>query len=227
MSKRLAASRPQKEARDARPPAFVPKRGRPTAAQVEAIQRTILSTATEHFLSAGFEGTAMEVVAAQAGVSKGTLYARYPTKEALLHAVIEQRVAAWSAQAGRDDHLLPPGLEDRLRYHAKTIMRSFAVDEIRAFEKLAREPAVATAVAREFYEIGQRFIIRLLSNEIAEGTRGDPMPARNPERIAEMLLAMLYGWYHVEEGIRAIPETEALAYADQAVDLLFAGRAAW
>jgi TetR/AcrR family transcriptional regulator, mexJK operon transcriptional repressor len=227
LSKRLAAGRTPEEPNDARPHAFVPKRGRPTAAQVEAINRTILSAATDQFLSAGFEAAAMEVIAAQAGVSKGTLYARFSTKEALLHAVIEDHVADWSAEAGRDDHLLPPALEDRLRYHARTIMRSFSNAEIRAFERLVRGPGVAREVAKDFYETAQRFAVRVLAREIEEGTKPDPVPARNPERVAEMLIAMLYGWFHLEEGVRTIPEAEALAYADQAVDLLFAGRTVW
>lgn len=207
--------------------AFVPRRGRPTAAQVEAINRAILAAATEHFLSAGFEAASMEAIVALAGVSKGTLYARYPTKEALLHDVIEARVAAWSAEAGRHDHLLPEGLEARLRHHAKTIIRALAQDEIRAFEKLVRGPGLSPDLARDFHETGRKFVIRMLADEVVAGTRNDPVPARHPERIAEMLVAMLYGWFQLEASARVVPDAEALAYADLAVDVLFAGQAAW
>ena len=169
----------------------------------------------------------MEAVAARAGVSKGTLYARYPTKSALLHAVIEERVAAWSAESARHDHLMPVGLMDRLRYHAKTVMRALANDEIRAFQNLVRGSTLPPELARAFYEVGQGLVVRLLAEEIAAGTQEDHVPAENPQRIAQMLVAMLYGWFTLQESLGAVPETEALTFADHAVDTLFAGRDAW
>lgn len=206
---------------------FTPKRGRPTAAQLDAINRAILSSATAQFFAAGFDATTMKIVAARAGVSKSTLYARYPTKEALLDAVIEARVAAWSEETRPFDHLLPKDLEGRLRHHAKIIIRFFGREEIRAFERLVNGPGVSQAVAWAFHERGQRFVVNYLREEIVEGTRNDPAPARNPERIAEMLIAMLYGWHRLEEAARSIPQAEAEVYADRAVDLLLSGRAAW
>jgi len=207
--------------------AFKPKRGRPTAAQVEAINRAIPAAAAEYFLAVGFEAVSMEAVAARAGVSKGTLYARYPTKAALLHAVIEERVAAWSLEAGRHDHLLPTDLEARLRYHAKTIIRAFANDEVRALETLVSGPGVSPDLARDFHEIGQRFTIRMLADEIASGTRNDAVPARDPGRIAQMLVAMLYGLFHLEENSGVVSEKTALEFADRSVDVLFAAREIW
>ncbi|WP_374575278.1 TetR/AcrR family transcriptional regulator [Phenylobacterium sp.] len=207
--------------------AFVPRRGRPTAAQVEAINRSILAAATEHFLSVGFDSASMEAVAAQAGVSKGTLYARFPIKEALLRAVMEARVAAWSAEFGQPDPSSREGLEDRMRRHARVIARAFATEEIRAFEKLVRGPAVAPEIGRAFYGTAIRFALQQLVDDIVEGTKADAVPPRDPQQVAQMLLAMLYGRLHLEEGVHAISEDEAGAYADQAVDLLFAGRCAW
>ena len=206
---------------------FAPKRGRPTAAQVEAINRAIGDAAAEHFLSVGFEAASMEAVAARAGVSKGTLYARYPTKAALLHAVIEERVAAWSAESARYDHLLPAGLEDRLRYHARTIIRALANDEIRAFQNLVRGSTLSPELARDFYDTGQGFVVRLVADEIAAGTREDPAPAKDPRRVAQMLVAMLYGWFTLEESVGAVSEAEAIAFVDRSVDVLYAGRSAW
>ena len=46
----------------------------------------------------------MEAVAAER-FSKGTLYVCYLTKEALLHAVLENHVARLSASTGALDHL--------------------------------------------------------------------------------------------------------------------------
>lgn len=223
----IATSSRVKAPRPAPGGAYQPKRGRPTAAQVEAINRAILATAAEYFLAVGFEAASMEGLAARAGVSKGTLYARYPTKGALAHAVIEERVAAWSAESSRHNHLLPTDFEARLRYHAKNILRAFAQDDIRAFRNLLNGSGVPSELGREFHEVGQGFAIRMLADEIASCTRNDPVPARHPERIARMLVAMLYGWFNLEENLGPVSAEKANDFADQAVDVLMAGRAAW
>ena len=98
--------------------AFTPKRGRPDAKQVAAIDRAILATATQMFLELGYDGVAMENIAAATGVSKGTLYARYPSKEALFTTVIHDRVKQWSLISARQDHRLTDDIAERLHHHA-------------------------------------------------------------------------------------------------------------
>lgn len=205
-----------------------PRRGRPTAEQAAAIDRAILAAATERFLAEGYAATSMEAVAAAAAVSKGTLYARYPTKEALLRAVFEARVAVWSAAATARDPRRDDRLELRLRHHAETIVRAMGSTEIRAFEQLldgasGRFPELG----RVLYEHGYQLSLRLLTQEIIEGTREDAVPARNPQRVAETLLGALSGWYRSEQLVRPVSQRKALAFAKTVVDLIVAGRAAW
>ncbi len=52
----------------------------------------LLDAALDLFVERGFAATRSEDVAARAGVSKGTLYLYYPSKEELLKAVIRQNV---------------------------------------------------------------------------------------------------------------------------------------
>ena len=63
----------------------------------------LLDAALELFVEKGFTAARAEEVALRAGVSKGTLYLYYPSKEELLKAVISQRlsteIAAGAAQA--------------------------------------------------------------------------------------------------------------------------------
>lgn len=58
------------------------QRGRPGKRDV------VLRAAREQFLALGFDATSIDSVAALAGVSKPTIYAHFPTKEALLEAVV-------------------------------------------------------------------------------------------------------------------------------------------
>lgn len=55
----------------------------------EALREHILDIAKEAFLEAGFERTSMDALAARAQTSKRSLYAHFPTKEALFLAVVD------------------------------------------------------------------------------------------------------------------------------------------
>ena len=52
----------------------------------------LLAAALDHFVERGFAATKLEDVAAQAGVSKGTLYLYFGSKEELFKAVIRQGI---------------------------------------------------------------------------------------------------------------------------------------
>ncbi len=71
----------------------------------EARPQELLDAALALFVEKGFAATRTEEVAARAGVSKGTLYLYYPSKEDLLKAVISHslsaRIAEGAAIAGR------------------------------------------------------------------------------------------------------------------------------
>lgn len=58
----------------------------------------LLAAALDHFVERGFAATKLDDVAAQAGVSKGTLYLYFGGKEALFKAVIEQGILPVMAQ---------------------------------------------------------------------------------------------------------------------------------
>jgi AcrR family transcriptional regulator len=202
--------------------------GRPTAARVEAINNAILKAARERFLAAGFEATPMEAVAASARVSKGTLYSRYPTKEALLRAVVEEQLAAWKAHETLRQGALPTEFRARLQHHARAILDALGSEKMRAFETLvggAGRPGCG--LARALHETAYRMAVESLAEEIVAGAGAAPAPPGNPTAVAETLMAMLYGWYSANEPIRRVTREEARDFADRAVDLLLSGRAAW
>lgn len=67
----------------------VKPRGRPGKNRITAINADILSIATTMFGQIGYAATSMEAIAARAGVTKRTLYLRYPSKPALFKNVID------------------------------------------------------------------------------------------------------------------------------------------
>ncbi|WP_062793198.1 TetR/AcrR family transcriptional regulator [Sphingobium herbicidovorans] len=208
--------------------AFTPKRGRPNAKQVAAIDQAILSTATRMFLESGYDAVAMENIATATGVSKGTLYARYPSKEALFMKVIKARVDGWAIISSHEDHLLTDDIGERLRHHARTIARSLLQTEVRAFGRLTlahreRFPELAKAL----YESGYLYIVQLIKRDMEEAGTRDGMPPRDADGAARMLVSALAGWEMQESGAGPISESEMLKAADRAVDLFMAARSSW
>ncbi|APE34697.1 TetR family transcriptional regulator [Nocardia mangyaensis] len=66
------------------------QRERKPRPDVQRNRAALLETAQRHFLRHGV-GTSLEAVAKEAGVGPGTLYRHFPTREALLAAVLQTR----------------------------------------------------------------------------------------------------------------------------------------
>lgn len=74
------------------------QRGQATRAQLVAV-------ATRLFAAHGYDGTSIQAVLAESGVSRGALYHHFPGKDALFLAVLEEvgtQLAARGAEAARD-----------------------------------------------------------------------------------------------------------------------------
>jgi AcrR family transcriptional regulator len=70
----------------------------PRQRRKEARPQELLDAALELFVEKGFAATRSDEVAVRAGVSKGTLYLYYPSKEELLKAVIQQNLSQLLAE---------------------------------------------------------------------------------------------------------------------------------
>lgn len=167
--------------------------GRPTAERVEAINKAILTVAREHFLALGFENTPIDEIAATAKVSKRTLYARYPTKDALRIAVIIEELNRLSAKY--DNQLGPRagGLKEILRRQAHGIMTSLTSPDVRALDRLIGD---TTQMPRELAKVlveRQASVVDVLTNEIVEAARMQHIPPSDPARVAGHMMARYLG----------------------------------
>ncbi|MFJ8001273.1 TetR/AcrR family transcriptional regulator [Streptomyces sp. NPDC096310] len=66
------------------------RQGRKPRADVQRNRAALLTAAQHHFLESGVNAS-LEAVAKEAGVGPGTLYRHFPTREALLAAVLQTR----------------------------------------------------------------------------------------------------------------------------------------
>ena len=74
-----------------------PGRGRPRRDQAGAIDRDLLRHSLDHFLDKGYEGTTLSAITLSLGMSKQTVYSRYPDKHALFIAALQSAVDEWLA----------------------------------------------------------------------------------------------------------------------------------
>lgn len=139
-----------------------------------AKRRQIMSGAREVFLAMGFDGASMGEIARKAGVSKGTLYVYFTSKEQLFEAITHEECKAQVEGVfafDSDDHDVETALTRLGRGYIKFLCRPGAMSPIRTVISISdRMPEIG----RQFYETGPMQGIatlrRYLENEVAAGT---------------------------------------------------------
>jgi AcrR family transcriptional regulator len=205
------------------------RRGRPTSADVRAINEAIIETARRQFLSDGYDKTAMEAIARRAGVSKKTLYDRFPTKPELFSAIVEAQVAAWSARARRDDDALGSTLRERLEHHAEKFLEAGVEPEVRAFERMLLGGARHfPELGRIYYKTAIQFALDLIEKEISTAAKHDRVPVSDAGEAARMFMESLTGWSSVQSLLGNEPSpAQRRRVARFRVAVFMEGRAAW
>ncbi|TWB08693.1 TetR family transcriptional regulator [Nitrospirillum amazonense] len=201
--------------------------GRPTQAQVRAIDVAILEAATGIFLTAGYSGASMEAVAETARVSKGTLYARYPSKADLFKAVCSSRVEVWSTRFTPEPAPCS-GLAPRLEHFARTIVRSMSDPEVMAFEGLLHTegrkfPEVAKLFFDTTFEVSLAHVISILTAASIQ----DGVPIRNARNAAVAFMGIFTGWWMRIRWCGPISDDEVETTIRSFVAIFLQGRLAW
>lgn len=160
--------------------------GRPPQRLAGEVETRILDAAHRVFLERGLAGASIDEIARFASAGKPTIYARFPSKEALFTAVVMRNVAARIAQF--ESHV-PTGatIEERLASVGVTILRWVLVSDTIGLMRLAiaearRFPDLANSVHRMAYERGAEAVARLLG-EVAQSDTLGALPAFAPERL--------------------------------------------
>src|SRR6476659_2407282 len=158
----------------------------------------ILETAKRLFLSQGYEGVSMDQIAAEAGVSKLTVYSHFGDKETLFAAAAKaycDQQLPTSLFEPRPD--LP--LRERLLQVARVFFAMVASQEAVAGQRMLSTPQMAeTSVPRMFWDAGpqrvQDAFAELLRARVAAGQlQIDDVP-----RAAAQFFALLKGEPHAK-----------------------------
>lgn len=168
--------------------------GRPTKAQAGELDRKIRECALDEFLQHGYEGTSMNAIAAAAGTTKPSLYARFPTKEDVFRSVL-----GWALQQHDWPEPEPPApdpddLESALTAVARAAIRRATNPSMIKLEQIAIAHASRyPEIARRTYGTGfwprKQFVVDLLVRHSATGA----IVAEDPGMLAELFLGMVGG----------------------------------
>jgi TetR/AcrR family transcriptional repressor of mexJK operon len=192
--------------------------GRPTAARAGEIDAAIRRAARQRFLDKGFGATRMDDIAVAAAVSKGTVYTRYASKEALFRAVVEDVVDSMSRRAAQQDHLLSDDLELRLRHHARVLLSVYGWKDYRLATRMISDASRAfPEIAMIWEELGTRRYIDFLAADMAAASRLPPGSGPDWTMLANIFLHSITGWYHQQTIAGRISEQETDAYCRKVI----------
>ena len=113
------------KAKKRRPP------GRPKPEDVADIEDKLLAVALREFQEQGYGAASVTKIVKTAGMSKTTLYSRYPSKEHLFRAILKRQIERYSPWASLDVENSDFKLEQGLRaYASRTLQLSLESEEL-------------------------------------------------------------------------------------------------
>src|SRR6266576_3631303 len=154
-------------------------------------RQRIVDAASVHFFSHGFRSVTMDDLAEEMGVSKKTLYAHFPSKIALLEAVLANKFARLEAKLKEIARAHPHDFSTALHELLSNAQRE--LDEIKPpFVRDIRQkaPHVFKMVERRRAELIERHFGKLFVEGQRAGMVRNDIPAK---LMIEILLTMIQG----------------------------------
>ena len=140
----------------------------------EARPGELLEAALDLFVEKGFAATRAEEVAARAGVSKGTLFLYFPSKEELFKAVVRENISGRFQEWNQEFQSFEGSSADMVRYCMKVWWERVGSTKASGITKLiiseARNfPELAAFYQQEVIRPGQDLIRRILKRGVDRG----------------------------------------------------------
>lgn len=140
----------------------------------EARPGELLDAALDLFVEKGFAATRAEEVAARAGVSKGTLFLYFPSKEELLKAVVRENISGRFKEWNAEFEAFDGSSQDMLRHCMQLWWERVGATRASGITKLmiseARNfPEIAAFYQQEVILPGQQLIRRILERGVQRG----------------------------------------------------------
>ncbi len=166
---------------------------RPGRPKDTAKRAAILAAAQDLFGGQPYDTVTMEAVAAQAGVSKMTVYSHFADKETLFETIVAAvSDQMTSAVSGTDDDAAP--LSERLTTIGVAFLTMILDVSVRTIQHtLPAALHTDQTLARRFYEAGPGRTRRALAAMIAEAAARGELVTDSPEWAADDLVSLWEG----------------------------------
>jgi AcrR family transcriptional regulator len=140
----------------------------------EARPGELLDAALDLFVEKGFAATRAEEVAARAGVSKGTLFLYFPSKEELFKAVIRENIAGRFNEWNEEFLAFEGTTADMVRHFMRLWWERIGATRASGITKLMMSesrtfPEVTAVYQDEVITPGQILVRRMLERGVASG----------------------------------------------------------
>ena len=155
----------------------------------EARPGEILTAALEQFVEHGFAATKMEDIARRAGVTKGTVYLYYPSKEELFRAAVEETIVPSLSLGEQLLEEKSASASQLFRALIATWWDFMSAPPLSGIPKLivaeaANFPAIATFFAEKVQQRGRRMFERVLERGVAAGEFRADLDVHTAARVA-------------------------------------------
>ena len=140
----------------------------------EARPGELLDAALDIFVEKGFAATRVEEVAARAGVSKGTLFLYFPSKDELFKAVVRENISGRFVEWNSDFDAFQGSTFDMLAYCMNSWWERVGATKAAGITKLMMSeagnfPAIAAFYQQEVIAPGHTLIRRILQRGMDRG----------------------------------------------------------
>ncbi|NQV83461.1 MAG: TetR/AcrR family transcriptional regulator [Rhodospirillales bacterium] len=195
-------------------------------AATQSKRELIVAAARKLFLETGFGSTSMDAIAAEAGVSKRTVYSHFENKETLFAAIMGDMCRIISG-TNPDEPIPDEKPELVLKTVGMHILRSVMEPEaLDVFRVVLAENATFPELGKAFWNAGPEVMKDYLAEYLSELDRRGILSVPDADLAAFQFMGMIKWPYHIRLlfGAADIPSEEELEMAlDQAVSIFVNG----
>lgn len=188
----------------------------------DARPKELLAAALDHFVERGFAATRLDDVARAAGVSKGTLYLYFSSKEELFKAVVRESVVPMIGEAEGLMGQFTGTSEELLRLLMTTWWDRIGNTKLSGLTKLmiaeaGNFPDLARFYQEEVIDRGDKLVASMLERGMARGEIRQ-LDLEIAPRILIAPIIMMMVWKH-SQGVCQIDPNKLDAYLEQCIEM--------
>ena len=174
-----------------------------------AKHKAILEAAKRLFMRDGYDGCSMDAIAAEAGVSKLTVYNHFKDKETLYSTAVQAKCDEQLPQLLAGTHADVPLAEQLL-----SIARSFhtlvnSQESIEMHRLMINAGPTNPGLSQLFYDAGPQRVLAQMEALLADAAKRGLLRIDNPEQAADQFFCLIKGCAHFRLLIGIAPPLDA------------------